>query len=249
VDVSDSSQAGPDGVAGAAATLQTRVGGAPAEFFPALAGTGCAHAFLLRVGGIDVATDRAAALERLDVAHTQARRELGLGSRGLLTAEQVHGSGVAVISREGALDKLPSAPFPGVDALVTDRADVCLGIYVADCCAVYLVDACGGALGLAHSGKKGTELGVVPATIRAMREAFGSRPGDLIAQLSPCILPPDYEIDFAARIVQQCREAGVERISPPPANTAADPARYYSYRREKGRTGRMLALLAKGSRG
>jgi copper oxidase (laccase) domain-containing protein len=63
-------------------------------------------------------------------------------------------------------------------------------------------------------------------------------------QLSPCIRPPHYEIDFAAEIVRQCRAAGVNHVHDCNICTACDLARYYSYRVEKGKTGRMLALLA-----
>ncbi len=65
-----------------------------------------------------------------------------------------------------------------------------------------------------------------------------------MAQLGPCIRPPWYETDFAAEIVRQLRAAGVGRVEDGGTCTAADPERYYSYRREKGQTGRMLALLA-----
>jgi copper oxidase (laccase) domain-containing protein len=76
-----------------------------------------------------------------------------------------------------------------------------------------------------------------------MRERFGSNPAELIVQLSPCIRPPHYEIDFASNIVEQCRAAGVRQIHDSGVCTACDINRYYSYRAEKGKTGRMLALL------
>lgn len=212
---------------------------APTESFAALAGF--RHGFIGRVPGIDVAADRAEALARLDGYHREARRELGLGSRPMVRAEQVHGAGVFALEA-GA--PIPTEPVAEVDALITARTDVCLDIYVADCCAVYVVDPGRRVIGLAHSGKKGTELGIAPAVIRAMNERFGSRAEDLAVQLSPCIRPPHYEIDFAAEIVAQCRAAGVLRVHDAGACTAADPERYYSYRREKGRTGRMLAVLA-----
>jgi hypothetical protein len=63
-------------------------------------------------------------------------------------------------------------------------------------------------------------------------------------QLSPCIRPPHYEIDFAAKILRQCREVGVKEVHDCGVCTACDLQNYYSYRAEKGRTGRMLALLA-----
>jgi copper oxidase (laccase) domain-containing protein len=76
-----------------------------------------------------------------------------------------------------------------------------------------------------------------------MREKFSTKPEDLIVQLSPCIRPPHYEIDFAATIIEQCRAQGVKKIYDSGICTACDIVRYYSYRAEKGRTGRMLALL------
>ena len=94
-----------------------------------------------------------------------------------------------------------------------------------------------------HSGKKGTELGVVSTAIETMAARFGSRASDLVIQLSPCIRPPHYEIDFAAEIVRQCRDLGVTAVHDCGVCTACDLARYYSYRAEKGRTGRMLAFL------
>ena len=211
------------------------------EHFAALDGSGCRHGFVGRVPGLEVGTDRAAALAPLGETHRRARSELGVSPRVFVTAEQVHGNSVAVIA-PGA--ELPVAPLPGVDAIVTNRSDVCLGIYVADCCAIFLVDPRRRAIGLAHSGRQGTVESILSATVAAMGREFGSAPADIIAQLSPCIRPPWYEVDFAARIVQQGREAGLGRIVDSGVCTAANPDKYYSYRREKGRTGRMLALLA-----
>jgi copper oxidase (laccase) domain-containing protein len=95
-----------------------------------------------------------------------------------------------------------------------------------------------------HSGKKGTELGIVSKAIESMAQRFGSRASDLVVQLSPCIRPPHYEIDFASDIVRQCRDLGVSSVNDCGICTACDLNRYYSYRAEKGRTGRMLAFLA-----
>ena len=211
------------------------------EQFAALHALGCRHGFVGRVTGVDVDADRTAALGRLDGHHRHAREALALGSTTFVTAEQVHGNAVAVIA---AGEPVPPTPIAGMDALVTNRRDVSLGIYVADCCAVYLVDPRQRVVGLAHSGKKGTELGITAKTLAVMGSRFGTRPEDVTIQLSPCIRPPWYEIDFARQIIEQCRAAGVLRVVDEGADTAAEPLRFYSYRREKGRTGRMLALLA-----
>ncbi len=210
------------------------------EYFPALnAIANIRHAFIERVPGIDVSQDKAEALKRLEVVQRDARREIGIGDWPLLTAQQVHGDKIAVIDRPIGRDD----EFAGCDGLITNQNRLALGIHVADCCAVYLVDPRTPAIGLVHSGKKGTELAIAAKAIERMRERFGSNPADLIVQLSPCIRPPHYEIDFAAQIVEQCRAAGAKQIHDSGVCTACDIGLYYSYRAEKGKTGRMLALL------
>ena len=211
------------------------------EFFPALqAVESVRHGFVGRIPGIDVATDRAAALARLDAAHRAIRAQLGLADTAFATAEQVHGNEIAVIDESLSQDRC----FPGADGLVTNQRGVSLGIYVADCCAVFVVDPVRHAIGLVHSGKKGTESAIVARAITKIRRHFDSAPRDLIVQLSPCIRPPHYEVDFANEIVRQTRACGVEQVQDAGRCTACDLQSYYSYRAEKARTGRMLALLA-----
>ena len=212
----------------------------PVEFFPALTATGVVrHGFVGRIAGIDVATDRAEALNRLDAAHRAIRFEFGLGDRVLATAEQVHGNQVAVIDRPLHREQC----FDGADGLVTDQAAVSLGVYVADCCAVFIVDPKRRCLGLVHSGRKGTELAIVSRAIETMSTRFGSVPRDLVVQLGPSIRPPHYEVDFTAEIIRQATASGVTQIYDSGVCTACDLSRYYSYRAEKGRTGRMLAMM------
>jgi copper oxidase (laccase) domain-containing protein len=256
----------------------------PFEQFPALNAIGiCRHVFTQRIPGIDISHDKAEALGCLDSAHREIRRSIGIGNWPVLTAEQVHGSKIAIVAKPGQAGQVlqqksvtdrsdtnrrswatqpigsiggPSGAtrvdlpiesdveFAGCDGIITDQRKVALGIHVADCCAVYIVDPKKPAIGLVHSGKRGTELGVVANAIAQMKAHFRSEPSDLIVQLSPCIRPPHYEIDFAAEIIRQCRSKGVSQVYDNGVCTACHLDRYYSYRAEKGKTGRMLALLA-----
>ena len=219
----------------------------PFEQFPALSAIGiCRHAFAQRIPGIDVSHDKSEVMKRLDAAHRGIRNAIGVGDWPLFTAQQIHGDKIAIVdcadcsgSRAGCEDK----QFPGCDGIITNQRGIVLGVHVADCCAVYIVDSKTPAIGLVHSGRKGSELGVVPNAIAQMSDRFGSDSADMIVQLSPCIRPPDYEVDFAAEIVRQCRALGVKTIHDSAVCTACDLKRYYSYRSEKGKTGRMLALL------
>ena len=211
----------------------------PVETFPALSALPAVrHAFICRVPGVDVDADRAIALERLEQFHHRVLQELGFDGMSLATAEQVHGCEVAVV------DETTRGPVASADGLITNRTGVCLGIHVADCCALYLHDRARRCIGLVHSGRKGTELGIAQVAIEKMRATFGSRPQDIIAQLSPCIRPPHYDTDFAAEIVEQCRKSGVRDVFDEGVCTACHTGRYYSYRAEHGRTGRMLALMS-----
>jgi hypothetical protein len=214
----------------------------PFEQFPALSAIGiCRHAFAQRIPGIDVSHDKVEVLKRLDAAHRGIRKAIGLGDWPLFTAQQIHGNKIAVVDN---VSRRPGGrKFSGCDGIITNQRRIVLGVYVADCCAVYIVDSKTPAIGLVHSGRKGTELGVVPNAITQMSDRFGSDAANMLAQLSPCIRPPDYEVDFAAEIVRQCRAFGVKEIHDSGVCTACDLDRYYSYRAEKGKTGRMVALI------
>ncbi len=180
-------------------------------------------------------------LKRLDAVHYEIRNAIDVGDWPLFTAEQIHGNEIGVV--ESCSRGPVGREFPGCDGIITNQRGIALGAYVADCCAVYIVDPKTPAIGLVHSGRRGTELGVVTNAIRQMIDRFGSDPANMIVQLSPCIRPPHYEIDFAAEIARQCHALGVKQIHDSGVCTACDLDRYYSYRVEKGKTGRMLALL------
>jgi YfiH family protein len=159
-------------------------------------------------------------------------------------AEQVHGTEIATVPGAPQIPYADGLPVvPGVDGLISNQDHTLLSIYVADCGAIWLADRRTRAIGLLHSGKKGTEGNILQRAVDRMTEQFGSAPADLIAVLSPCIRPPDYEVDFAAEIARQATRAGIGNFIDSGLNTACDLSRFYSYRKESGKTGRMMALL------
>lgn len=199
------------------------------------------HRFTLRHPTIEVDAERAEVVQRLWAWHLSQAEDMGFYPNQLCIAEQVHGRGVEVVSA------LQTSPISGVDGIITATPGLIIGIYVADCGAIYLADPKTGACGVLHSGKKGSELGIAAEGIRLMEEHFGSCPEDIRVQLAPCIRPPAYEVDFASQIRKSCLSAGVlpEHYADCGICTSSDFSRYYSYRIEKGRTGRMLALLGR----
>jgi copper oxidase (laccase) domain-containing protein len=207
---------------------------------------GLRAAWVGRIPGLPILGDRDDAMNLLRPHHEQAVAHFAGAGAPLWRAEQVHGNAVATVpcrEQVTAPDGLPVVP--GVDGLITLTPGIVLAIYVADCGAIWLADRKTGAIGLLHSGKKGTESNILGAAIEQMNRNFGSCPDDVTAVLGPCIRPPDYEVDFAKQIEKQAMSAGVGSFHDCGRNTAADLGEFYSYRREMGETGRMMAMITR----
>jgi YfiH family protein len=222
---------------------------------------GVSHGFLGREGGVSTgilaglnvglgSTDDRAAI------HENRRRavEAILPGAALVTVHQVH-SAEAVIATEAFADEAR----PHVDAIVTNRPGLLLGILTADCAPVLLADAAAGVVGAAHAGWKGALHGVTDATIAAM-ERLGARRDRIAAAVGPCIARASYEVDdafarrfeeadpanerffFAGRkghqqfdieayVVSRLADAGIGRIETLGLDTYADERAFFSFRR------------------
>lgn len=199
-----------------------------------------------RVPDLSITGDRDQAMNLLRPHHEAAVANFAGPTAPWWRAEQIHGAEVATVPASPQIiapDGLPVVP--GVDGLVTVESGIVLAIYIADCGAIWLADRKSGAIGLLHSGKKGTEGNIFKRALETMSQSFGTRPRDVISVLSPCIRPPNYEVDFARQIGLQAKRAGVGKFLDCKLDTAADLHHFYSYRLESGKTGRMMALITR----
>ncbi len=170
--------------------------------------------------------------------------------------DQVHGHDVAL------LPQLPAS----ADAAVAFEPGRVAAVLVADCLPVFLASRAGDRVGLAHAGWRGLAAGVVEATVAAL----ATDPSELIAWLGPAIGPAAFEVggevreaftatqpesaadfrpaggrffaDLPALARRRLAACGVTEVYGGGLCTVADPARFFSYRRD-GRTGRMAALI------
>ena len=156
------------------------------------------------------------------VAENRRRLATALGVGRLTVADQQHKDRVAVIDaalagrgHDGVADSV--AAFPATDAMVTNLPGVALTILVADCAPVIVFDPGRHAIGVAHCGRAGTVLGVLPNTIAAMAAAYGSRPADLLVGIGPAIGAGSYEIADAqaAEVVAAFGDAALLRPTRP----------------------------------
>lgn len=165
------------------------------------------------------------------------------------------------------------SPVMGVDGLITSTPGLALGIFTADCVSVFLVDPDHRAVGLVHAGWRGTAAQIVPRAIERMSESFGTDPGNLKMAFGPSIGPCCYTVGAEVRdafleadssISSAFRQTGpdhwqcdlklansqmAQRCGVAAGNilsnelcTACD-TRFFSYRREAGRTGRTLEFI------
>jgi polyphenol oxidase len=115
----------------------------------------------------------------------------------LLTVQQVHGSNILVINE--ANPDLSHFLTIECDAVITDQPGIMIGILVADCYPVLLVDAQRQVAAAVHVGWRGAASGILGKTIKAMQGDFGCRPAQLQAAVGPGIGAHRYEVDRPVR--------------------------------------------------
>ena len=84
--------------------------------------------------------------------------------------------------------------YTDVDGLITDVPGLCLVTLYADCVPLYFLDPVKKAIGLSHSGWKGTAAQMGRRTVEEMRRAFDSNPEDILACIGPSICKDCYEV-------------------------------------------------------
>ncbi len=84
--------------------------------------------------------------------------------------------------------------YQDVDGLITDESGLCLSTFYADCVPLFFVDPVRKAIGLSHSGWRGTVGKIGYATVQKMKEEYGTNPADVIAAIGPSICQDCYEV-------------------------------------------------------
>ena len=115
----------------------------------------------------------------------------------LVRLHQVHG-GTVVVRRRGEAVRAGAA-LPDADILVANDPSIAVAIQTADCVPLLMADRATGAVAAAHAGWRGLAAGVPGIAVRAMREAFGTTPANVIVAIGPSICAANYEVDGVVR--------------------------------------------------
>jgi YfiH family protein len=176
-------------------------------------------------------------------------------------SHQIHEAEILSVTQPGR--------FEGYDALMTNQQGVYLAVTVADCTPVLICDPVKRAVAAVHAGWRGTVKNIVSKTLAAMQKEFGTHPADCYGYVGTCIDECSFEvgeevalhfssphkrwdavrqkffIDLKQANKDQLLAAGLNasNIEISPYSTVLNNDDYFSYRLEKGVTGRMLATI------
>lgn len=184
--------------------------------------------------------------------------EIGLDAHQIAYAIQVHQTKVEVVNHGGT--------YPNTDAFVTTDTDLALAIQVADCAAVLFGDPRNRVIAAAHAGWRGAAANIIPKTIDKM-VGFGAEIKNIKAFISPCISLQNFEVgeevasqfpdqfvdrenykkphvDLKEFIRHQLLDLGMlESKIELDTHCTINGEQFYSYRRQKEQSGRMMGII------
>mgnify|MGYP001121856634 FL=1 len=179
-------------------------GGVPYLSFKALEDTGMViNGFSTRLGGASkgrFATMNFSYSRKDDPADvlenfTRMADALGVERDRMVVSYQTHTTNVRRVTREDeGKGVIRERDYRNVDGLITDVPGITLVTFYADCVPLYLVDPVHHAIGLSHSGWRGTVRRMGQVTMDAMKEAFGTRPENVTACIGPSICRDCFEV-------------------------------------------------------
>lgn len=184
------------------------VNGVPFLSYPILENTGLVnHGFTTRLGGVSVgncatmniSTTRGDAPEAIEENKRRLAAAIGVLPEDMTFTHQTHTVNVAVVHEEDRGKR-----FMDTDGMITNVPGICLVTFYADCVPLYFVDPVKKAIGLSHSGWRGTVHKMGKVTVEKMVQTYGSDPKDIIAAIGPSICQDCYEV--SEEVIEQFRE-------------------------------------------
>lgn len=172
--------------------------------FPSLEKTGIvSHLFSTRIGGasdgiyasMNLSYARGDRKEAVDENFRRIAEIMGRGIQDFVLSDQTHTTNVRKATEEDRGKGIVyQKDYCGVDGLITNEKHIVLATFYADCVPLFLVDKKHRAIGLSHSGWKGTAGRMGEHTLLAMREAYGTNPEDVEIGIGPSICKDCYEV-------------------------------------------------------
>lgn len=182
--------------------------------YPLIEKTGIVtHGFSTRIGGVSEGVCSTMNLSFARGDKEEAVREnfrrmahaLGVEPGDMVCSKQTHTTNVRVVTEEDRGKGITkSLDYTDVDGLITNVPGLCLATFYADCVPLFFVDPVHRAIGLSHSGWRGTVGKIGKVTVEMMQKEYGTNPKDVIAAVGPSICQDCYEV--SEDVIEQFRE-------------------------------------------
>ena len=204
----------------------SRKNGAEYLTFPAISETGLvSHMMTMRAGGVsegdlwsmNLSFSRGDRRENVEENFRRAAALLGCGPEDIVCSDQTHTTNIRrVTAADRGKGVVRPKDFSDVDGLITDEPGIALATFYADCVPLLFLDPVRRAVGLSHSGWRGTVKGISCETIKAMTAAYGTAPADLTACIGPSICVDCFEVgpEVAEEFLKAFPEAEPETLCP-----------------------------------
>lgn len=176
----------------------------PLLHYPLLDETGIVeHCFTTRMGGVseDIFSTLNFSFTRGDHPdsvmenYRRVAQVFGKTEGDFICTDQTHTTNVLRVGKEEVgYGVTKPRTYSDIDGLITNEPGVILSTFYADCVPLYFVDPVYKAIGLSHSGWRGTVGRMGQKTLDAMKDAFGTNPADVYAAIGPSICQDCYEI-------------------------------------------------------
>lgn len=161
------------------------------------------HGFSTRMGGVSEGCYASMNLsftkgddpEKVRENYRRMADMLGMDMERMTLSFQTHTTNVRLVTEEDAGKGIvKERDYTDVDGLITNILGITLVTFYADCVPLYFVDPVHHAIGLSHSGWRGTVHRMGRVTLKAMKEAFGTKPADVICAIGPSICQSCFEV-------------------------------------------------------
>lgn len=163
------------------------------------------HGFSTRAGGVsegclssmNLGHGRNDAEENVIRNHEIIAEAIGFDAHNIVASRQTHTTNVRVVSKEDCGKGVyKERDYDDVDGMITNEKNIVLATYFADCVPLYIVDTKNQAIGLSHSGWRGTVGKIGQVTLEKMNEQYGTKPEDTVVCIGPSICQNCYEISL-----------------------------------------------------
>ena len=180
------------------------------------------HGFSTRKGGVSkgVYTSMNLSFTRgdreADVMENYRRiaKAIGFPVESLVCADQTHTTNIRIVTEEDRGKGVTrERDYRNIDGLVTNVSGITLTTFYADCVPLFFIDPVNRAIGLSHSGWRGTVGRIGAKTLEIMEKEYGTRAKDVYAAIGPSICQDCYEVsgDVAEQFIQEFLAGGEDR--------------------------------------